>query len=265
MPIYGIYAIMPYKKKIARETMGEQKARKPTRLKHRKMQRFYLRVKYTVDFVLALLALIVLSPLMLVIAICINAEDGGKVLIRQRRTGLGGKKFDCFKFRSMKSDCVPYDKHRRIIRDDDKNLTKVGRFIRKYKLDELPQLVNILKGDMCIVGPRPLLPDFDRDYEDWEMVKFEVRPGLTGLGQIYGNGYLHIYERKYYDAYYAMYFSLRMDIKIFFRTIGVIFCGEKRFLRRPTVQEYRKLRQEVKRCYTVQPETLAQLRPTVNR
>lgn len=245
--------------------MGEKAARRRPRLKRKKMQTVYLRIKYCLDFVLALLALLVLWPLMAVIAVCINAEDGGKVLVRQRRTGLGGKKFTCYKFRSMKSDCVPYDKHKRVIEDDDKNLTKVGRFLRKYKLDELPQLVNILKGDMCFIGPRPLLPDFDRDYEDWEMVKFEVRPGLTGLGQIYGNGNLHIFERKYYDAYYAMHFSPKMDLKILFRTVGVVLKGEKRYLRRPTQEEMRALKLEVTRSYTVRPETLAQLRPSTDR
>ena len=240
--------------------MGEKAARRRPRLKRKKMQTVYLRIKYCLDFVLALLALLVLWPLMAVIAVCINAEDGGKVLVRQRRTGLGGKKFTCYKFRSMKSDCVPYDKHKRVIEDDDKNLTKVGRFLRKYKLDELPQLVNILKGDMCFIGPRPLLPVFDRDYEDWEMVKFEVRPGLTGLGQIYGNGNLHIFERKYYDAYYAMHVSFGLDVKIFFRTLGVILFGEKKFWKPVPEAEHRRLRREVKRSYTVPPETRAALR-----
>ena len=150
----------------------------------------------------------------------------------------------------MKSENVSYDKNKRVISDSNPNLTKVGRFIRKFKIDELPQLLNVLKGDMCIIAPRPLLPVFDTDYEDWELVKFEVRPGLTGLGQVCGNGYLDMKDRKYYDAV---------------KTIGVILFGEKKFLRRVSESEYRRLKCEVKRRYTVQPETVAQLRPSTTR
>lgn len=229
------------------------------------MNRTYLRIKYAIDFVIALVGVIVLAPLFAGVAIAIKAEDGGPVIFRQRRTGAGGKKFDCYKFRSMKSTHISYDKHKRVICDDNPNLTKVGKFIRKFKIDELPQLFNVLMGDMCLIGPRPLLPVFDSDYEDWELVKFEMRPGLTGLGQVYGNGYLHIKERKYYDVYYAMHASPLLDLKIIFKTVLVILLGEKRFLRHVNEQEYRKLRREVKRNYTVQPDTVAQLRPSALR
>ena len=165
------------------------------------MHRGYLFFKYSFDFCAALLGVIVLSPLLLLVAIAIKAEDGGEIIFRQKRTGAGGKKFYCYKFRSMTSARVRYNKHRRVIGDENPNVTKVGRVIRKLKIDELPQLFNILRGDMSIIGPRPLLPVFDRDYEDWEMIKFALRPGLTGLGQVCGNGYLNLYDRKYYDAY----------------------------------------------------------------
>ncbi len=227
------------------------------------MNRVYIRVKYGIDFFLALFGLIALSPVFLLVAIAIKAEDGGKVLFKQRRTGAGGKKFDCYKFRSMTSSHVSYNKHKRVIQDDNPNVTRVGRIIRKFKIDELPQLVNVLKGDMCFIAPRPLLPVFDRDYEDWELVKFEIRPGLTGLGQVCGNGYLSMKDRKYYDAYYAMHASFGLDLKILLKTLGVVVFGEKRFLRPVCESDYRKLRLEVKRRYTVQPEMLAELRPSV--
>ena len=220
----------------------------------------YLYLKYALDFCAALLAVILLSPLLLLVAAAIKLEDGGEVIFRQKRTGRGGKKFYCYKFRSMTSAKVRYNKHKRVISDQNPNVTKVGRVIRKLKIDELPQLFNILKGDMSIIGPRPLLPAFDRDYEDWEMVKFELRPGLTGLGQVRGNGYLNTYDRKYYDAYYAMHLSFGMDVKIFFRTIGVVLFGEKKFLLPVTQAQHRALRREVKRGYTVPPETRAALR-----
>ena len=222
------------------------------------MNRAYIRFKYAADFVVALIALVLCSPLFLAVSIAIKAEDGGKVIFAQRRTGIGGKKFNCYKFRSMKSTDVSYDKHKRVIKDTNPNLTKVGKVIRKFKIDELPQLFNVLKGDMCIIGPRPLLPVFDTDYEDWEIVKFEMRPGMTGLGQVYGNGYLSIKDRKYYDVLYAMHASPLMD----FKTIAVILVGERRFLRPVSEMEYRRLKLEVLRRYTIQPETLKELRPT---
>ena len=226
------------------------------------MNRAYIRFKYACDFVIALVAVTVLSPLLLCVAIAIKTEDGGKIIFAQRRTGVGGKKFNCYKFRSMKNTEVLFDKSKPVIKDNNPNLTKVGKIIRKFKIDELPQLFNVIKGDMCIIGPRPLLPVYDSDYADWEIVKFEVRPGITGLGQVYGNGYLSIKDRKYYDVYYTIHASMWMDIKIAFKTIAVIIFGEKRFLRRVTEMEYRRLKLQVYRHYTIQPETLQELRPT---
>ena len=226
------------------------------------MNRAYIRFKYAMDFVVALVAVVACSPLLLAVAIAIKAEDGGKVIFAQRRTGVGGKKFNCYKFRSMKNTEILFDKNKPVIQDNNPNLTKVGKFIRKYKIDELPQLFNVIKGDMCIIGPRPLLPVYDSDYEDWEIVKFEMRPGLTGLGQVYGNGYLSIKDRKYYDVLYVMHASPWMDLKIVFKTIAVVIVGERRFLRPVTEMEYRRLKLEVFRRYTVQPDTLKELRPT---
>ena len=226
------------------------------------MNRAYIRFKKACDFVIALVAVTVLSPLLRCVAIAIKTEDGGKIIFAQRRTGVGGKKFNCYKFRSMKNTEVLFDKSKPVIKDNNPNLTKVGKIIRKFKIDELPQLFNVIKGDMCIIGPRPLLPVYDSDYADWEIVKFEVRPGITGLGQVYGNGYLSIKDRKYYDVYYTMHASMWMDIKIAFKTIAVIIFGEKRFLRRVTEMEYRRLKLQVYRHYTIQPETLQELRPT---
>ncbi len=227
------------------------------------MNRFYIRFKYIFDFFVALLALIALSPVFAATAIAIRAEDGGEIIFKQRRTGAGGKKFNCYKFRSMKSSSVEFDKFNPVIKDNNANLTKVGKFIRKFKIDELPQLINVLKGDMCFIAPRPLLPVYDSDYEDWEMVKFEMRPGLTGLGQVYGNGYLDMKDRKYYDVYYVMHASPWLDLKIAVKTVAVVLFGEKRFLRPVSEQEFRHLKRQVKRRYTVQPDTVAQLRPSV--
>ena len=224
------------------------------------MNKAYIRFKYTVDFLIALIALVAVSPIMIAVAIAIKAEDGGKVMFKQLRTGKQGKKFYCYKFRSMRSTEVKFDKDHPVISDKNANVTKVGKIIRKFKIDELPQLLNVLKGDMCFIAPRPLLPVYDSDYKDWELLKFEMRPGLTGLGQVNGNGYLSIEDRKYYDAYYAMHVSFGLDVKIFFRTLGVILFGEKKFWKPVPEAEHRRLRREVKRSYTVPPETRAALR-----
>ena len=219
------------------------------------MVKFYLKTKYAFDFVIALLGIVIVSPLLAVVAIAIKAEDGGNVLIRQSRTGLHGRKFTCYKFRSMKSADVGYDKHKRVIKDSNPNLTRVGKFIRKFKIDELPQLVNVIKGDMCIIGPRPLLPVYDTDYEDWELIKFEMRPGMTGLGQVRGNGYLSIKARKYYDAYYVTHASPILDIKIIIKTVAVLFLGERRFLRHVSPEQYARAREDVNARHSISRET----------
>ena len=112
---------------------------------------------------------------------------------------------------------------------------------------------------MCIIGHRPFLPVYDCEYENWELVKFTIRPGLTGLSQVRGNGYLSIKERNYYDAYYATHASLFLDIKIFFKTIGVLLVGEKRFLKHVTEEEYAALEKLVEEKYEISDEILSNL------
>lgn len=226
------------------------------------MIRFYLRLKYITDFVIALLGIIIASPVMAAIAVAIKIEDGGPVLLRQQRTGRYGEKFVCYKFRSMKSDKVPFDKHRPVIKDSNQNLTKVGKVIRKLKFDELPQIVNILKGDMCFIGPRPLLPVYDCEYQEWELIKFEMRPGLTGLSQVRGNGHLTIKARKYYDAYYVLHASPLLDLKIIFKTIAVLLVGEKRFLKRVPPEDYVKLKNEVGKRLKISDRTYKNFKVT---
>lgn len=226
------------------------------------MIRFYLRLKYITDFVIALLGIIIASPVMAVIAVAIKIEDGGPVLLRQQRTGRYGEKFVCYKFRSMKSDKVPFDKHRPVIKDNNQNLTKVGKVIRKLKFDELPQIVNVLKGDMCFIGPRPLLPVYDCEYQEWELIKFEMRPGLTGLSQVRGNGHLTIKARKYYDAYYVLHASPLLDLKIIFKTIAVLLVGEKRFLKRVPPEDYVKLKNEVGKRLKISDRTYKNFKVT---
>ena len=224
------------------------------------MNKLYIRIKYFIDFFVALAAIAVTSPLFLAISLAIKAEDGGKVIFKQLRTGKNGKKFYCYKFRSMKRTDVAFDKEHPVIAGDNANVTKVGRFIRKFEIDELPQLFNIVKGDMCFIAPRPLMPVYDSDYKDWELIKFEMRPGLTGLGQVNGNGYLSISDRKYYDAYYVMHASPLLDLSILCKTVLLVFCGEGKLLRPVNGAQYTRLRREVRLRYSSNDILCAQLR-----
>lgn len=217
------------------------------------MYKRYFTVKTTIDFIFALFALILTSPIFLLVAIAIKIEDGGRVIFYQARTGKNGKLFKCYKFRSMKNTDIKFDKHNPVITKANNNVTKVGKVIRRLKIDELPQLINILKGEMYFIAPRPLLPIYHNEYAEWELIKFELKPGLTGLGQVCGNGHLSIPERKYYDAYYALHCNFWLDVKIFFKTFAIILLGERRFCKHVAPATIRKLRLDVKANYTTKP------------
>jgi lipopolysaccharide/colanic/teichoic acid biosynthesis glycosyltransferase len=189
-------------------------------------------LKRVFDVVTAALGLIVLSPLLLVIAVMIKLEDGGTVLFIQRRLGRGNQFFDMFKFRSMREEKLDHDGNRSASRDDDR-ITRIGAFIRRTSIDELPQLINVLKGDMSIVGPRPhalgsrannkYFWDIDRQY--WQ--RHCLNPGLTGLAQVRGHRGATEHEkdltdRLQSDLEYIAGWSLTRDIGIVLRTVMVL-------------------------------------------
>ncbi len=170
------------------------------------------------DIVLSSLALVVLSPVFLVIAVAVKIDSAGPVLFKQKRVARGKKYFMILKFRTMYTD-VPRDVPTHLLADPDSKITRVGRFLRKYSLDELPQIVNILKGDMSIVGPRPAL--WNQDDLIRERDKYganDIRPGLTGLAQIMGRDELAIPVKAKFDGDYARNITMWGDIKIIFRT-----------------------------------------------
>ncbi|MCD8372315.1 MAG: sugar transferase [Clostridia bacterium] len=220
----------------------------------KKVNTGYLDFKYALDFIFAFFALIATSPVFAAVAIAIKIEDGGKVIFSQPRRGRYGKIFNCYKFRSMKDTDIPFDPNRPVIKDNNANLTKVGKVIRKLRIDELPQLANILRGEMCIIGHRPLMAHHFQ-YEEWELIKFEMRPGLTGLGQVSGNSHLKDRTRRYYDAYYVTHLSFFADVKIFFKTIAVLFAGERRFIKRVPWDEYNALKLDVIENYKINEAT----------
>ena len=142
----------------------------------------------------------------------------------------------------MKATDVPFDIEHPVIDDDNAELTAIGRILRKTKIDEFPQLINVLRGEMSLIGPRPFMPVYYERYEEWEKERLCVKPGLSGPAQVNGNGYLTNEERSYYDIVYARNVSFRTDVKIMFKTVGVLFLGEKRFLRGVPAAEIEKIK-----------------------
>lgn len=178
----------------------------------------YLHIKRALDFILSLLALIVLSPLMGVLALIIKLTSPGPVLFKQKRVGIHKQYFKIYKFRTMRKD-TPSDKATHLLKNAKGYITPVGAFLRKSSLDELPQLVNIIKGDMAIVGPRPALwNQYDLIAERDKYGANDVLPGLTGLAQVDGRDELPIPEKARRDGYYANHISFGMDVKLIVRT-----------------------------------------------
>lgn len=190
------------------------------------MKKIYFVVKRIIDFILSLLGIIVLSPLFLIFAIIIKIESRGPVFFKQRRVGKNKEYFNILKFRSMKTD-TPKDMPTHMLKNADAYITKFGNFMRKTSLDELPQLINILKGDMSIVGPRPALwNQYDLIEERDKYNANDIRPGLTGWAQINGRDELPIKVKAKFDGEYVKKVSFLFDLKIFFLTIGKVFKHE---------------------------------------
>lgn len=179
-------------------------------------------IKRPLDFVCALLALIVLSPVLLIIAIMVRVKLGSPVLFKQERPGLYEKIFTLYKFRTMTDE---RDADGNLL-PDDARLTKFGKALRSTSLDELPELLNILKGDMAVVGPRPLLVEYLSYYTEEEKCRHSTRPGLTGLAQINGRNASTWKERFEYDLQYCNDTTFAMDVKIIFGTIKKVVKRE---------------------------------------
>ena len=178
--------------------------------------------KRWLDFFLALAGLICLSWLMLGLCIAIKLDSPGPVLFKQKRVGIHKKHFQILKFRTMRSD-TPHDMPTHLLKSPDQYITRVGRFLRKTSLDELPQLLNILMGDMAVIGPRPALwNQYDLLEERDKYGANDVRPGLTGWAQINGRDELEIPEKARLDGEYVENISFWMDVKCFFGTIAVV-------------------------------------------
>lgn len=179
-------------------------------------------IKRFLDFTLSLLALILLSPVMLIIAILVRIKLGTPVIFKQQRPGKNEKIFTLYKFRTMTDK---KDENGNLLPDSER-LTKFGKLLRSTSLDELPELVNIIKGDMAIVGPRPLAVAYLPYYSESEKHRHDVRPGLTGLAQVNGRNLLQWEERFEYDLEYVNNISFEEDLKIIFFTIKKVIKKE---------------------------------------
>jgi exopolysaccharide biosynthesis polyprenyl glycosylphosphotransferase len=203
-------------------------------------------IKRSMDVAVSILIVLLTWPLWVVLAALIKLESRGPVFLRQERVGMDGKMFLMLKFRSMKEgadDTIHRELMRRMINGEDVNqgtpdrplygkvkddprLTRIGSWMRRYSLDELPQVINVLKGEMSIVGPRPPLPYEVKHYKDWHRARFHVKPGITGLWQVSGRNRLHFEDMVRLDIFYIENWSPWLDLKIIFKTIPVVLRGE---------------------------------------
>jgi exopolysaccharide biosynthesis polyprenyl glycosylphosphotransferase len=188
-------------------------------------------MKRLLDLSLGGIALVLASPVMALVSLAIKLDSPGSVIYKQARVGENGKLFQMLKFRSMDVDAdarlgevVEETEDGRVIykKKDDPRVTRVGRFIRAASLDELPQLINVLKGDMSLVGPRPELPWLVEKYEPWQCRRFAVPQGITGWWQVNGRSDKPLHEHTEEDLYYIQNYSLLLDMQILYRTVGAV-------------------------------------------
>ncbi len=206
----------------------------------------YLKVKRLFDFILALIGLILLSPLFLIIIISIKLDSRGPVFFKQKRVGVNKTHFNILKFRTMRID-TPKDMPTHLLKNPEQYITKVGKFLRKTSLDELPQILNIIAGSMAIVGPRPALwNQYDLIAERDKYGANNIRPGLTGWAQINGRDTVSIEDKARYDGDYVENLGVKMDSKCFFGTVisvlkrdGVLEGGVKEVVKGNEVEVQR--------------------------
>ncbi len=194
----------------------------------------YLLLKRGLDFIMALIALVALVPLLLILAVAVKLTSRGPILFSQTRCGLGGRKFTLYKFRSMRADADLLREELAALNEvdgpvfkirNDPRCTPIGRFMRKFSLDELPQLINIIKGDMSFVGPRPPLPEEVEKYERWQRRRLRMQPGLTCLWALEGRSQLSFRRWMELDLEYIDRWSLLLDWKILLRTVPIVLVG----------------------------------------
>lgn len=203
-----------------------------------KKKKLQFAIKRLMDIILSFIGIVILSPIYLILIIAIKIDSKGPAIFKQVRVGKDEKEFVIYKFRTMvvnaekkKSlDINPEDIGNFVFQSkEDNRITKVGKFLRKSSLDEIPQLFNVLIGNMSLVGPRPEIPDVTKYYPKEYAQRLLVTPGITGLAQVSGRGEIELKKTIYYDLTYIKNFSLWLDIKILFKTVFSVFKSEGAF------------------------------------
>ncbi len=192
--------------------------------------------KRGLDIFISLTAIVILFPLLIIVIIAIKLTSKGPAVFSQQRAGKNGKPFIFYKFRTMTADADPFGPSPKS--GHDRRLTKIGRFLREYSLDELPQLFNILKGDMSTVGPRPLYLSQIQEWSERQKKRLLVKPGLTGLAQVSGRGRLTREQKLDLDIKYVETASIRIDLKIILTTITRVFGRKNIYETRYSQTEY---------------------------
>lgn len=178
--------------------------------------------KRILDFIASFIGLLVLSPLFVIVTVGLFFANQGKPFFFQKRPGKNGKIFKIIKFKTMNDKRDPSGK----LLSDELRLTKIGAFVRKTSLDEIPQLINVLKGEMSLIGPRPLLPEYLNLYNDFQRRRNEVKPGITGWAQVNGRNTISWEQKFEYDVWYVDHLNFLLDIKILLLTVKKVFLSE---------------------------------------
>jgi undecaprenyl phosphate N,N'-diacetylbacillosamine 1-phosphate transferase len=205
-------------------------------------------IKRILDFILSLIGMIIISPLLLTIAFAIKIESKGSIIFKQDRLGLDGRIFRIYKFRSMYDGTERQGTGQYSFKGDPR-VTRVGKFIRATSIDELPQFINILKGEMSLIGPRPTLtyhPWPLEKYTDEQMKRFNVRPGVTGWAQIHGRKDIPWDKRIEYDIWYVNHLSFGLDLKIFFKTVIKVLLMQDNVNNQVTIKNNINVKEKVK-------------------
>lgn len=185
-------------------------------------------IKRIFDIVVSLIILIIFLPIWIIVAISIKVTSKGPIFFLQERPGFQKGVFKVYKFRTMRPGSEKMIKGQEVMKDDNR-VTSIGRFLRRSKIDEIPQILNVVKGEMSLVGPRPERIDSLKDYTDEISKRLNMLPGLTGLAQVSGNTHLALNERYRLDVYYVENFNLWLDLRILMRTVGVVIFGEEKY------------------------------------
>jgi undecaprenyl phosphate N,N'-diacetylbacillosamine 1-phosphate transferase len=197
-------------------------------------------IKRLIDIIFSLIVFIVLLPIWIIVAILIKVTSPGPVFFLQDRPGQYKKIFKIYKFRTMRLGSEKMVKGQEVLKDDDR-ITSIGKFLRRSKIDEIPQVLNVLKGEMSLVGPRPERIASLEEYDGATSKRLNMRPGMTGLAQVSGNIYLDLQERYKFDVYYVDNYSLWLDVKIILRTVGVVLFGEDRYINKCLIDFNKRL------------------------